>query len=120
MAVLGLEGSDYAKLIGSRRGAGELAELVESLRVGETRFFRHEPQVDAVVAHVLPLWKKQGKTSPRVWSAGCASGEEAYTLALVLAGEMPAPAFSPSIYASDVSKEALAFAARGTYPRSAI
>src|SRR4051812_12961277 len=119
MAALHLTPEEYLALVGSPRGTAELEALVETVRVGETRFFRHKPHVDALLDVVVPAWRERGERSPRVWSAGCATGEEPYTLALVLARAMPRPAFSPTILATDVSAEALAAAQRGIYPAAA-
>jgi len=119
MSALGLSPAAYLELISSAPGAGELRALLEAVRVGETRFFRHRPQVDALLEVVVPAWRERDERSPRVWSAGCASGEEAYTLALVLSRAMPRPVYSPTILGTDVSAEAIAVAKRGVYPASA-
>jgi chemotaxis protein methyltransferase CheR len=120
MSALGLTAERYVDLISAPKGAHELAELVEAVRVGETRFFRHKPQVDAVLEVVVPSWKARNVARPRIWSAGCASGEEPYTLALVLAKALPSPAFAVSILATDVSAEAVRAAKRGAYPRNTL
>lgn len=98
----------------------EIGALLEAVRVGETRFFRHQSHVDAVREVVAPAWKIRGVLRPKVWSAGCASGEEAYTLAIVLAAALPSPTFQPDILATDVSPTALAVAAAGRYPRASL
>ncbi|NUP10518.1 MAG: hypothetical protein HOW73_31100 [Polyangiaceae bacterium] len=115
MEAVGVNGSAYVELLDSRRGAAELAALVEAVRVGETRFFRHHAQFDALVELVVPHWVEVGEKTPLVWSAGCATGEEAYTLAMVLAHAFPSPAYKPQIVATDLSDEALAIARRGAY-----
>jgi chemotaxis protein methyltransferase CheR len=102
----------------SGRGAGELAELVEAVRVGESRLFRHRPQVAALVDVVAPALRARGRRAIRVWSAGCAAGEEPYTLALVLSRALPGCAIS--IVATDVSGDAIAAAETASYPRSAL
>ena len=116
MAALGLDAEHYLDRVSAPRGA-ELAALVEAVRVGETSFFRHRAQVDAVVDVVVPSWRHRGVRAPRVWSAGCATGEEPYTLALVLDALLPRPMFAPSILATDVSSDAIAVARRRRYPR---
>lgn len=116
MSALALDARAYLDLVRSPRGAGELGALVEAVRVGETSFFRHRPHVDALLDVVVPTWRERGERSPRVWSAGCATGEEPYTLALVLSRALPRPSFSPTILGTDVSAEALATARRATYP----
>lgn len=120
VGALELPIEDYVALLSTARGEQELSALVEAVRVGETRFFRHWPQVEALLEFVIPSWARAGNSSPRVWSAGCASGEEPYTLALVLARAMPRPVHNPRIVATDVSAEAIAAARRATYPLSAL
>lgn len=105
----------YVELIGSGRGAAELDELIEAVRVGESRLFRHRSQIAALVDAVVPALRARGKRTIKVWSAGCAAGEEPYTLASVLSRA----GFEPQITATDVSADALALAARASYPASA-
>jgi chemotaxis protein methyltransferase CheR len=118
MEVLGVSATEYVELVATPRGRVELDELVEAVRVGETRFFRHMSQVAALVDVVAPAIAARGRRSVRVWSAGCASGEEAYTLAIVLSRVLPE--HSVTVVATDVSEDALAVAARGRYPRAAL
>jgi chemotaxis protein methyltransferase CheR len=118
IALLACSPSEYVSLIDSVRGAGELAELVEVVRVGESRLFRHRSQIDVLAGVVAPALRARGRRRVRVWSAGCAAGEEPYTLALVLARALPDCAIS--ILATDVSAEALARAQTATYPRAAL
>lgn len=69
-----------------RPGRARLDQLASELTVGETFFFRHPEQFDALRLAVLPTWLRQ-RPAPRrlrALSAGCASGEEAYTLAITL------------------------------------
>ena len=116
--ALDCSADDYLALLDSARGAGELEELVEALRVGESRLFRHRPQIEALVEVVAPALRARGRRAIRVWSAGCAAGEEPYTLALVLSRALPDCAIS--IVATDLSSDALALAAAASYPRSAL
>jgi chemotaxis protein methyltransferase CheR len=118
IAMLGMAPEDYAPLIASGRGASELAELVESVRVGESRLFRHRPQIDALADVVAPALRARGRRAVRVWSAGCAAGEEPYTLAIVLTRALPDCAIS--VLATDVSADALAEARAASYPRAAL
>jgi len=115
IALAGVSPEQYIELIGTARGAGELAELIEAVRVGESRLFRHRSQVAVLadtIAHAL-----RGKKSVRVWSAGCAAGEEPYTLAIVLSRALTCPV---SIVATDVSAHALDRARAAVYPRAAL
>ena len=78
--------------------AAVLDDLVVELTVGETYFFREPAQFRFLRREVLPdLWRRHGPTAVvRVWSAACASGEEAYSLAIVLEEEGAGRAFAPA------------------------
>jgi chemotaxis protein methyltransferase CheR len=96
----------------------ELIEIVELLRVGETRFFRHGSHMKAMNDLVLPALRK-GSGEARVWSAGCATGEEAYTLAMMLSRGLEGHR-EVSILASDISPSSLQRAEAGIYPQSVL
>jgi chemotaxis methyl-accepting protein methylase len=118
IALCGCSPDDYVALIDSGRGATELAELIEAVRVGESRLFRHRSQIDVLTEVVAPALRARGQRTVRVWSAGCAAGEEPYTLAIVLTCALPDCAIS--IIATDVSADALAQAEAARYPRAAL
>jgi chemotaxis protein methyltransferase CheR len=115
IAALGVTPEAYLDLIESGRGQAELGTLVEAVRVGESSLFRHKPQIAALLDLVVPVLRARGRRTVRVWSAGCASGEEPYTLAIVLAHALPDHAIE--IHATDMSAEAIEVAERGEYPR---
>lgn len=118
IAALDVLPADYVALIESTRGTGELDQLIEAVRVGETRLFRHRSQIAALADDIVPVLRARGKRAVRVWSAGCAAGEEPYTLAIVLARTLPSVQIQ--VIATDVSAEALAAAQSATYPSSAL
>lgn len=124
MAALGIDSREaYVDLALAPRAAlmnNELDALLETLRVGETRFFRHAAHVEALIHAVIPALEARRGAHIRAWSAGCASGEEAYTLAMVLSALLPAPRFRVSVLATDLSAHAIAVAKRGVYPDSAL
>ncbi len=95
----------------------ECAALAGELTVTETYFFRNQDQFDALVGTVLPdRMARHGTPRPlRLLSAGCASGEEAYTLAITVSENIPNPAWTPAIRAIDLNPIALAKARRGRY-----
>ncbi len=122
MTALGVRScDDYVKQVTGPDNADELALLVESLRVGETSFFRHAAQIKALTNEVIPqIRRTAGPRGVRVWSAGCATGEEPYTLAMLLRRGLSDSAVVAQVLATDLSEEALAFARQGVYPASAL
>jgi chemotaxis protein methyltransferase CheR len=108
--ALGVSDEEY--LARASSDAGELDRLIELLRVGETRFFRHRAQLAALGERVLPSLRSK----VAAWSAGCASGEEAWTLAMLLAER----GLEFDVWATDLSAAALARAREGRYPTARV
>ncbi|HEV7477218.1 MAG TPA: CheR family methyltransferase, partial [Burkholderiales bacterium] len=98
---------------------GEFAELFDSILINVTAFFRDAPAWEYLAAEVLPamLRAKTGGEPVRVWSAGCATGEEAYSIAMLLAEALGVEAFLErvKIYATDLDDQALATARAAAY-----
>jgi chemotaxis protein methyltransferase CheR len=128
----------YYRLLISKEGKHELARLLENLTVNETSFFRNKAQLDLFHKHILDelIRRKQAQrdNSIRIWSAGCSTGQEPYTLAMLIADSLayyylrnPQPAVIPSpkplipppwkveIVASDISYSVLRAAQEGIY-----
>jgi chemotaxis protein methyltransferase CheR len=99
-----------------RSGAPLLRRLIDEVTVNETFFFRQSEELEALDwAGMLAVAHAAGSDTVRIWVAGCSTGEEAYTLAL-LASEAFAPAPAPiSILATDICTDALALAETGHY-----
>jgi two-component system, chemotaxis family, CheB/CheR fusion protein len=97
----------------------EFTQLFNTILLNVTSFFRDPPAWDYLAAEVLPrILADKGEGEPvRIWSAGCASGEEAYTLAMVTAEAMGADAVRDrvKIYATDLDEEALSQARQARY-----
>jgi two-component system CheB/CheR fusion protein len=97
----------------------ELTQLFNTILINVTSFFRDPPAWEYLAGEVLPrILADKGQTQPvRIWSAGCASGEEAYTLAMVTAEAIGADAVRErvKIYATDVDEEALNQARQARY-----
>lgn len=93
----------------------ELDVVVAELAVGETYFFRDSAQFDIVRQKVLPELRRVREPDAifRFWSSGCATGEEAYSLAILL--EQEGLADQSSILATDISRDALAKAEKAVY-----
>ncbi len=112
--------ADYLELVSSPAGADERQRLLDGVTVQETQFFRNAPQMAAMRREVLPelLSRTAGRRRPlTVWSAGCSTGEEPYTLAMQLLDLAPevAAAGGVRIVGTDVSARALEVARQGTY-----
>jgi len=105
-----------------RREPAEAKVLYRDILVNFTRFFRDTEAFDTLKAKVYPrLIQGRPPGAPfRIWSAGCASGEEAYSLAISLLEYMEETGnvFPAQIFASDANEEAVEFARRGLYPES--
>ncbi len=101
----------------------ELAKLLGLLTIGETYFFRYLPHFEALVSTVLPeaLARNHRTRRLRIWSAGCSSGEEPYSIALVLAERFPQLAgWEVEILATDVNKQALKSARDGLFGQRSV
>ncbi len=100
-------------------GAGdeELSALASELTVGETYFFRNIDQFHALSQVVLPqrIRSRSADRRLRLVSAGCASGEEPFSLAISVGEAVPDPSWKISIRAVDVNRASLAKAARGRF-----
>ncbi len=98
---------------------GEFAELFNTILINVTALLRDREAWDALADTVIPriVETKDPADPVRVWSAGCASGEEAYSLAVLLAEAFGEERFRQSvkIYATDADEDALADARRGRY-----
>ena len=103
--------------------AQERQRLLDEVTIQETHFFRNPPQVRALREHVLPELVKAaaGSRRLRVWSAGCSTGEEPYTTAMMLRELLPASrGWDVKIVATDVSERALEAARTASYGARAV
>jgi chemotaxis protein methyltransferase CheR len=99
-------------------GALDMDRLVNAVTVSETHFFRDTAQFDALYNHVLPqvIERRRSLRTLRVWSAGCASGEEPYSIAMLLRELLPdVDQWAITILATDVNTESLDRARRAVY-----
>ncbi len=100
----------------------ERARMIDAITTNETRFFREPRQFEFLVQRVIPRWRAEaehGSRSKRVriWSAGCSSGEEPYTVAMLLARHLPAEeGWDTRLLATDISNRVLEKAVKGIYP----
>ncbi len=96
----------------------ELQHLLDALTTHETRFFREPAHFEFLERRALPqLLARPGRRRVRVWSAACSTGEEPYTLGmLLLAGVPKGTGVEPELLASDLSTGVLEQARRGVFP----
>jgi chemotaxis protein methyltransferase CheR len=118
LSITSLSAYQYELRNESRRD-GELAELIDELVTNETYFFRERSQLRALVGEILPealvARRERGGGPVSVWSAGCSSGEEPYSI-VILAREA---GFDPErdlrVYATDISRRMMKRARSGAY-----
>ncbi len=119
MAMRGMpEVGRYIALL--RKHPEEARSLYRDMLIHVTRFFREPESFDALATVVLPkiLERQRPDTPARIWVAGCATGEEAYSVAMTVfecAGDGAAQ-LNAQIFATDVSEAAVEFARQGLYP----
>jgi chemotaxis protein methyltransferase CheR len=108
----------YRLLQDPRVGAMEMDRLINAVTVNETHFFRDAAQFDALYQHVLPdlIERKRSMRTLRIWSAGCASGEEPYSIAMLLRDLLPdVDEWAITVLGTDVNTEALDRARKAIY-----
>ena len=111
----------YNYIVSGSRGAIEWATLVDRLTVHETRFFRHPGSVQLILDEFMPAWTR-AQTPPvalNVWSVGCATGEEPYTLAMAIDDCLSRQGreYYLGVTASDISRASLAVGRQAIYHR---
>lgn len=102
----------------------EFQEMFNRITINETSFFRNEPQLDVFEQRILPelLEKRRNTKCLRIWSAACSSGEEPYTLAMILHRSLGIRLgdWKIEILGTDISEKVLKTAQAGKYPHYAI
>ena len=101
----------------------ELSEVVDLLTTNETYFFREDYQLRTFVEEILPEIRARkaaaGGRQLRIWSAGCSSGEEPYTLAMMLLDQPWLRSWQVEIIGTDINQKVLQMARQGEYGESA-
>lgn len=113
---------EYFEQVSQPEQEEERARMIDAITTNETRFFREPRQFEFLEQNVFPRWRSEAErgTRPmrlRIWSAGCSSGEEPYTLAMLTAAHLPAgDGWDIRLLATDISNRVLEKAAKGIYP----
>ncbi|MDP9102120.1 MAG: protein-glutamate O-methyltransferase CheR [Actinomycetota bacterium] len=106
------------------RDPAERQRLLDEVTIQETHFFRNPPQIRALRTHVLPELVRHAATNGkrlRVWSAGCSTGEEPYSVAMMIRELLPSTAgWDVKVVATDVSERALEQARLAVYGARAV
>ena len=120
MPALGLsDAEEYVRRLGGLAGARELRALLPLVTVGKTDFFRDAGQFRALSKKIIPellARARQAGYPLSIWSAGCATGEEPYSLAIVLA-ESGARPEEAQVWATDLNFAAIQAAKAGRFPK---
>jgi chemotaxis protein methyltransferase CheR len=119
LTALGLaQFADYYRYLRyEARRAAELDAAIEALTTNETYFFREPHQLEAFSKEILPALHERNRTLKRlrIWSAGCSSGEEPYTLSILLEESGLFGGWDVEILGTDISQRVLAAARLGEY-----
>lgn len=120
LALGGMSPGEYIQFLEyDPERAQEWDQLIAVITTNETYFMREERQLRCFQQDILPLLlEARGKQKIRVWSAGCSSGEEAYTLAILVREAQRCPEDQVEIYATDINTRVLAKAKNGVYTES--
>ena len=124
LAALGFKDfGSYEELLTGPEGAREIEFFVNALTTNKTEFFRENHHFEHLAETVFPSVVKRQETSRRLrlWSAGCSSGQEPYSMAMTLAEAMPDLArWDAKILATDIDTDILALGRKGNYPLAEI
>jgi chemotaxis protein methyltransferase CheR len=111
---------DYAMSPEGKK-SGEYECMIDELTTHKTEFFRESEHFDLLKERILANCKIEPYNPFKIWSAGCSSGEEAYSMAIVLSEfKQKNPAFDFNIYATDISNSSVMKAFRAIYNKESI
>lgn len=99
--------------------------IIDKITTHETRFFRDESIFDALVAQIVPEWlekrgmkiKDASSAQLKIWSAGCSTGQEAYSVIMMLKEKIPGIVNNLQVYGTDIGAETLEKARAGLYSK---
>lgn len=110
--------SDYLAILKKELIQAEIINLFNEITVNETFFFRDQPQLEALRTHIIPRLAAEGRKNITILSAGCSTGEEPYTLSMILQEQFPQLPFT--ICGIDISDQVISKAGRAEYSRYAV
>jgi len=123
MNILGIKDYDayYSLITTNARGKKEFDGLLNLILIKETFFFRDDRQLNVLTKNILPeLIERKKEKEIKIWSAGCATGEEPYSIAMAIMESHLPDDSNVSVYATDISEGALERAEGGIYNKSSM
>jgi chemotaxis protein methyltransferase CheR len=103
------------------RMTGEFECMIDELTTHKTDFFREPEHFSFLTSHILQEYKPEHYSPFKIWSAGCSTGEEAYTMGMVLSEfQLNSPSFDFTIYATDISNASVMKGVRAIYNKDSI
>lgn len=116
--------SEYYRYVTTEEGTDELVSMIDSISTNLTSFFREESHFSRLGHIILLALEKSAhrgaKSNFKIWSAGCSTGEEPYTLAITVKETLGQHSFDVSILATDISTKVLKIAEAGIYGQERI
>jgi chemotaxis protein methyltransferase CheR len=113
--------AEYLRFVTDPEQYLERLLMIDAITTNETHFFREPKHFEFLAREIVPRWRRRAEQqlrskTIRLWSAGCSSGEEPYSLAMLLANDLPASeGWDVQILATDISTHMLAKAREGIY-----
>ena len=124
LRVLGIESfQDYCRLVGGAEGLSERQNMLAALTTNVTRFFREPHHFEHLKTKVLPelVARARARGRVRIWSAGCSTGQEPYSIALTLLDLLPeAAGLDVRILATDIDPNVVATGRAAVYSNEAV
>ncbi|OQY00660.1 MAG: chemotaxis protein CheR [Bacteroidetes bacterium 4572_117] len=112
---------EYINFVFSKKGEEEIVHMIDVVSTNKTDFFREPAHFDFLTNNVLPKYLANNNRNLKLWSAGCSSGQEVYTLSIVLSEFFENhPGFDYSIFGTDISTKVLKMAHSAIYNESAV
>ena len=111
---------DYLYLIQYSADSNELKKLFDVVTTNETYFFREPQHFDILVKHIIPSIVSSRAKTFKIWSAACSTGEEPYTIAMLLKENPSMTSIRTEIIGTDISDAVLQAAKRGVYSSYAV
>lgn len=110
-------GEYYQLLRSSEHGRDELDEAIDIITINETYFYREDYQLSALQNEILPILRRSpmNRTDMSIWSAGCSTGEEVYSVAMLACEAGLAGGTEIRVFGSDISRRCITHARRGVY-----